>query len=230
MNRCLTLLAATLTLTAAACGDNLSEPVEVDDDSADAFDRFTVDVDSGYMSADYLAPNSIFAYANQSETARTQWAEDIGAVNVPGYAVGGYEVNEISGPLDGNAVGGYQIGGANFNIELTAAETAPACNTFSELPVAPAYSDVGFDNNELAPEALDAPQGAEARVPTAELYDDRMACRDGLEGDTDEMAGVCECADLDCVAGYVDAVMGCDVCMTFVCGDDLLGACSACTP
>jgi hypothetical protein len=46
----------------------------------------------------------------------------------------------------------------------------------------------------------------------------------------DELGGVCGCAGLDCVAGYVDALMGCDVCMTFACGDDLVGACAACAP
>ena len=214
MNRCLSLLAAaTLTLT-AACGDNLSEPVEVDDDITLGFDRVTVDVEAGKYSFEYLVPDSIFSFVDQTRV-------DYQAV---------VEGSWIADRAD-----------ISFNYELADLGTGAACNSFAPAPAGPQNNQIepsqsidqvapATNPNELAPREIGQSNPFDAELGNTEMSDDRMACRDEADNGQTDIAGVCECADLDCVAGYVDAVMGCDVCMTFVCGDDILGACASCTP
>lgn len=239
MNRCLTLLAATLTLT-AACGDNVSVPLEVDDSRTADFERYTVDTNGNLMSADYVAPDSIFSYLRDDLVRSPDFMLEVGAVGRLGSPIftedSGIELvdlNDIKWDLQypTDRFGDLTDADGNLIDNAPTATEAQRCNSFSR---APGNRDdaTGDHPDELAPEAIETETSTGANredLGDRDMLGDSNACREIADNDADP-AGVCECADLDCVAGYVDAVMGCDVCMTFVCGEQLLGACSACSP
>lgn len=234
MNRCFSLLAAaTLTLT-AACGDNIHKPVAVDDDSTSDFDRFTVNAENYAIADAFIAPDSIFSYANKYLDEQVEFLLGVDALGRFGDRFDGLDKVDLDDlEWDTNFLadrfGDREIDGYGEWAQASATE-AQRCNSFSRAPGS--NQAEGDRPDQLAPEGLEAETNTGTSLESIderEMLGDQMGCRE-VSDNSNDIAGVCECADLDCVAGYVDAVMGCDVCMTFVCGDELLGACAACAP
>ena len=222
MHRLAILTAATLTLSATACGDNQYVSVEVDDDRTADFARATVDVAGRAISEDYVVPNSIFSYARARISDRVQWADDIGGLGYPGSLA--------------DLTNGERAGDHNFGIELVTWAPLAQCSGFSTAPGDDQRSEIGGDGlTHQAPEDATAAGGDDSLpgagdVTTGEALSEDIACGTPIDNNDTDLDSVCQCADLDCVADYVNDLMGCNVCMTFVCGDDLLGACAECAP
>lgn len=235
MHRLAILTAATLTLT-AACGDNEYVPVEVDDDSTADFDRATVDVGREAISDDYVVPSSIFSYARARVTDRMEWADEIGGIGYPGpiddVTTGERTDGEAPGIVDG-VLYDYQIAWTSIGGSQAVTDATQACSGFDlstagdsrdrlEAPTHQAPENTAADSDGAAPTAAEA--------TTGEALASGLTCGTPIDNDDSDLADVCQCTDLSCVADFVNETMGCDSCMTFVCGDELLGACAACAP